>query len=146
MSTPCEITDAAAGSPEQRGDASSATRSDDEARQRLGAIFAFIGAAAEDADRPLPITAALMRDAQRRLADFGRFLERTRAGTLGDPGAQACRLYLDTLRSQVSPAELYATTSVLHLVYGPWPWVPPAQRLMGSAPVARAGSDDPAPR
>lgn len=135
MSPPCEIVDAATGSPAHRGDASSANRIDDEARQRLAAIFAFIGATAEDAGRSLPITAVLMHDAQRRLADFARFVERNGVGTLADPAAQACRLYLDTLRSQVSPADLYATASVLHMVYGPWPWVPTSQQLLDSVPV-----------
>jgi len=134
---PCESVRAAANHPPQGGVATSTTAAiDRDARQRLDAIFAFIGAAVEDTGCALPLTDALVRDAAHRLADFGSFMARHGLGTLSDPTAQAGPLYLRSLRERASAADCYAAASVLHLVYGHWPWVPTALRRMDQTVIA----------
>lgn len=139
---PCETFRAAANCP-LPGDAtaSMAAAIESDVRQRLDAILAFIGAAAEDAGCALPLTDALTSDAARRLADFGRFMARHGLGTLSDPALQAIPRYLRSVREDGSAADSYAAASVLHLAYGNWPWVPPALRRMDPVVLVPDASD-----
>lgn len=144
---PCETVRAAANRPPHDDAATPmAAAIDRDARQRLDAIFAFIGAAAEDAGCALPLPDALTRDAARRLADFGRFMARHDLGTFSDPAAQAVPSYLRSLRERESVAGRYAAASVLRLVYGQWPWVPTALRRMDPTAIACEASGDRAQR
>jgi len=129
LSVPCEIDPAAADRSPHADMVASIER---DARRRIAVIFAFIAAAAEDAGQALPQIDVLAKDAECRLAGFGSFLVQNGLGSLSDPAAWAIPQYLRSLR-ETGAADHYAAASVLHLVYGHWPWVAPSLRRLDSA-------------